>query len=410
MLVAGGSVRRGEEGNDACGGNENDGVCGVDNGDSGYDDDVTITHVENEHTHGEEEHPSGNDIGGENVRVDIAGDGRGDVSPSGEMSPISPSPSESSLMGSGHWFKTIIRRNKGKDGKSRKSTNNSAAAGKPNETISSNSSQEDVLYLTNGAASQGISGTTHAIPVEDLASIRIQTAYRAYKARKTLQRIRGAKKLQIQLTEGETGKKQSLSTLTHLHSWSRIQLQIRERRLGMVLEGRLKKKKLENQLKLEAKLHDLELEWCNGSETMEEILARIHQREEAAVKRERALAYAFTHQWQAKYSSQTQGVNVSELGKASWGWSWKERWIAARPWESRVTALPFNGQKKGQKKPAVKACKDDNVPKAEKSPPPVKPNGKKELAKARRSSFPGAVKPSKSEANTGGATRGGRQC
>lgn len=29
---------------------------------------------------------------------------------------------------------------------------------------------------------------------------------------------------------------------------------------------------------------------------MEEILARLHQREEAAVKRERALAYAFTHQ------------------------------------------------------------------------------------------------------------------
>jgi len=29
---------------------------------------------------------------------------------------------------------------------------------------------------------------------------------------------------------------------------------------------------------------------------MEEILARIRQREEAAVKRERTLAYAFTHQ------------------------------------------------------------------------------------------------------------------
>lgn len=29
---------------------------------------------------------------------------------------------------------------------------------------------------------------------------------------------------------------------------------------------------------------------------MEVILARIHQREEAAIKRERAMAYAFTHQ------------------------------------------------------------------------------------------------------------------
>jgi len=36
--------------------------------------------------------------------------------------------------------------------------------------------------------------------------------------------------------------------------------------------------------------------WCGGSDTMEDILSRIHQREEAAVKRERALAYAFSHQ------------------------------------------------------------------------------------------------------------------
>lgn len=40
----------------------------------------------------------------------------------------------------------------------------------------------------------------------------------------------------------------------------------------------------------------LQVEWCGGSETMEEILQRIQQREVAAVKRERAMAYAFSHQ------------------------------------------------------------------------------------------------------------------
>ena len=39
-------------------------------------------------------------------------------------------------------------------------------------------------------------------------------------------------------------------------------------------------------------------EWCGGSDTMEEIVSRIHQREEAAFKRERAMAYAFSHQVQ----------------------------------------------------------------------------------------------------------------
>jgi len=41
-----------------------------------------------------------------------------------------------------------------------------------------------------------------------------------------------------------------------------------------------------------------QVEWCGGSDTMEEILSRIHQREEAAIKRERAMAYAFSHQVQ----------------------------------------------------------------------------------------------------------------
>lgn len=38
------------------------------------------------------------------------------------------------------------------------------------------------------------------------------------------------------------------------------------------------------------------MEWSGGSDTMDRALSRIHQREEAALKRERAMAYAFTHQ------------------------------------------------------------------------------------------------------------------
>lgn len=39
-----------------------------------------------------------------------------------------------------------------------------------------------------------------------------------------------------------------------------------------------------------------QVEWSSGSDTKDEALARIQQREEAAVKRERAMAYAFSHQ------------------------------------------------------------------------------------------------------------------
>lgn len=147
------------------------------------------------------------------------------------------------------------------------------------------------------------------------------------------------------LIQGHPVKNQTASTLGLLHSWCDIQSQIRARRLCMVTEGRVKQRKMENQMKLEAKLNELEVEWCGGSDTMEEILSKIQQREEASVKRERAMAYAFSHQWRAN-ASQYLGQTSFNLGKENWGWSWKERWIAARPWEVRVQSPGNNNNKK----------------------------------------------------------------
>lgn len=70
--------------------------------------------------------------------------------------------------------------------------------------------------------------------------------------------VKGSVRFQ-ELVQDHTVKNQSMSALHHIHSWSRIQDQIRARRLCMVTEARIKQKKLENQLKLEAKLHELEV-------------------------------------------------------------------------------------------------------------------------------------------------------
>ncbi|KAL0363438.1 UNVERIFIED_CONTAM: protein IQ-DOMAIN 1 [Sesamum calycinum] len=171
--------------------------------------------------------------------------------------------------------------------------------------------------LANGASveNQGRLG----LSLEDAAATQIQTAYRAYLARKAFRHMRGMVRLQ-NMVQRDSVMKQASTTLSRLHSWSRIQAQIRARRVHMVLEGRLRQKKLENQLKLEAKLHDLEVEWSGGSETIDEALARIHQREAAAVKRERAMAYAFSHQDEEELSKiggagRTAGLLLG-LGKA----------------------------------------------------------------------------------------------
>ncbi|TKY59184.1 IQ-DOMAIN 1 [Spatholobus suberectus] len=255
-------------------------------------------------------------------------------------------------MGSGDWFKTIISLRKSKEGRSKKVKTKNYRGKKSNG-------------LANGFKSENL--VSAGVSVETIAATRIQTAFRAYKARKYLRRLKGFTKLKIQ-TQGCSAQKQAVTTITYLHSWSKIQAEIRARRICMVTEDRIRRKKLHSQLKLEAKIHDLEVEWCGGSETMEEILARLHQREEAAVKRERAMAYAFSHQWRANSS---QGLGNYELGKASWGWSWKDRWIAARPWESRVPSATISPKKDQNRKPS-KVDKDKKSS-TSKQPVSVKP-------------------------------------
>lgn len=145
------------------------------------------------------------------------------------------------------------------------------------------------------------------------------------------------------IIEGLSVNNQIAGTLKQIHCWSKIQSEIRARRFNMVTQGHNKHKKIQNQQKLEAKLHELEVEWSSSAETIEEILQKLQQREEAANKRERAMAYAFSHQWRAN-SNQYFGQAYYDLGKESWGWSWMERWIAVRPWETRVQKNPHSHQ------------------------------------------------------------------
>ncbi|KAL6574061.1 hypothetical protein OROHE_001603 [Orobanche hederae] len=185
-------------------------------------------------------------------------------------------------MGSGVWFKNIFSKKKVKGDKLQKSKRYSAPDN-INGYKKQLGSEKECTVQANG------------LSIEDAAATRIQSAYRAYVGKKTLCRMRGMVRLQ-NLVRRDSVRKQASATMSHLNSWSKIQAQIRARRVHMVAQGQLRQKKLENQLKLEAKIHDLEVEWTGGSETIDEALAKIHQREEAAVKRERAMAYAFSHQ------------------------------------------------------------------------------------------------------------------
>ncbi|RLN13304.1 protein IQ-DOMAIN 1-like [Panicum miliaceum] len=239
-------------------------------------------------------------------------------------------------MGSGDWFKTIISKKKSKRAKSK----HAKLAGQ----VQNGGNQTN--QKSNGPSSSSDHEDNAAL--EEWAATRIQNAFRKYKARKTLRCLRGVKRLRI-VGQANPVKKQTAATLSYIQSWNKLQSEIRNRRAFMVTEGRNRKKKQENQMKLESKLHNLQVEWNGGSDTMDEILARIQQREEAAVKRERAMAYAFNHQWRAR-SATSLGNFSYEVGKGGWGWSWMDRWIAARPWEPRSLVHPENPKKAQAKK------------------------------------------------------------
>ncbi|KAJ0697493.1 hypothetical protein HanLR1_Chr10g0369531 [Helianthus annuus] len=172
-------------------------------------------------------------------------------------------------------------------------------------------------------------------------------------AKKTVNSVQGATKFPA-LIEADALTKQASSALDRIHFWSKIQVELRTRRLCMVKESRLKQKKLQNQLKIQSKFHELEAEWCGGTESMDVIVSKIHQREEATNKRERAMAYAFSHQWRAS-SNRYFGQAYYDISKESWGWSWMERWIAVCPWETRVIARPITSTRAAKaNKPAKK--------------------------------------------------------
>ncbi|KAK9048324.1 hypothetical protein SSX86_032713 [Deinandra increscens subsp. villosa] len=241
-------------------------------------------------------------------------------------------------MGACGWFKRLFRAKRKKDNTPKKGEQIQQDSKVSNGSKGRDSSVRETSFR---AASTKVIGRSTG--TKEFAATRIQTAYRSYRARKALRCLKGTSRFR-ELVEADALTKQASSALNKIHFWSKIQIEITNRRHWMVAEGRIKQKKFENQAKFESKLHELEVEWSGGPETMEEIVSRMQQREEATNKRERAMAYAFYHQWRAN-SNRYFGQAYYDLSKESWGWSWKERWIAVCPWEARVVVRAKPGKK-----------------------------------------------------------------
>ncbi|RLM99909.1 hypothetical protein C2845_PM06G08400 [Panicum miliaceum] len=93
------------------------------------------------------------------------------------------------------------------------------------------------------------------VPSEELAAIKIQTAFRGYLARRALRALRGLVRLKS-LVEGDSVRRQSASTLRCMQTLSRVQSQIRSRRAKMSEENQA----LQRQLLLKQELENFRSE------------------------------------------------------------------------------------------------------------------------------------------------------
>lgn len=120
-----------------------------------------------------------------------------------------------------------------------------------------------------------------------------------------------------------------------MQTLSRMQSQISSRRIRMLEENRtLQRQLMQKHVKELESLRRGE-EWDDSLQSKERVEASLLSKYEAAIRRERALAYSYSHQQTWKKSSRSTNLLFMDPTNPQWGWSWLERWTGARPWESQ---------------------------------------------------------------------------
>ncbi|KAL6545272.1 hypothetical protein OROGR_009146 [Orobanche gracilis] len=165
-----------------------------------------------------------------------------------------------------------------------------ATAAAAEAAVAAANAAAEVVRLTGAARYVGRSK-------EEIAAIKIQTAFRGYVARRALRALRGLVRLKS-LVGTQCVKRQTATTLKYMQTLARVQSEIRARRIRMSEQNSAITRQI--QQKREKELERLRVpvgeDWDDSMQSKEKIEANIQQRQEAAVRRERALAYAYTHQ------------------------------------------------------------------------------------------------------------------
>ncbi|KAM3253778.1 hypothetical protein ACQJBY_047712 [Aegilops geniculata] len=239
--------------------------------------------------------------------------------------------------------------------------------------------------LASDTNTQTISSETELNTKEHQAATVIQSAFRAFLARRALRALKGLVRLQA-LVRGHAVRKQAAETLQCMQSLVKAQARVRARQVRIGLEGQVPQKKAPEQNAQEDQAREIEERWCGGIGSAEDMQAKALKKQEAAAKRERAMAYALTHQRQAGSRKQKAAdVQGPEADENQWGRNWVERWVAVRPWENRLLdsnakeSVPIGDDKEAE----VNGDRDVNKPKGKVAVSGIQSNGSSQTKDAK---------------------------
>uniref|UniRef100_A0A0D3GAB0 DUF4005 domain-containing protein n=1 Tax=Oryza barthii TaxID=65489 RepID=A0A0D3GAB0_9ORYZ len=245
---------------------------------------------------------------------------------------------------SGKWIKSLVSLKAAPEGttKGRRWTRlwrSSSSASTAGDASESASSEADAFSSVVAAVVRAPPRDFRVIR-QEWAAVRVQAAFRAFLARRALKALRGIVRLQA-LVRGRLVRRQLAVTLKCMNALLRVQERARERRARCSADGRDSQDAVGERDGRADPIKQAEEQWCDSQGSVSEVRSKIHMRHDAVAKRERAIAYALSHQprsskQSARPSSPARSLRNHESNRCNHDWSYIEGWMATKPWESRL--------------------------------------------------------------------------